>query len=127
MFHERSRPAGRLFYLLAFVVAGLGVSWGQAPASTTISDVVYGADGNLAGGTLLISWPTFSAASGQSVAAGRKSVVFACGGLLTVALVPNTGSTPAGTFYTVVYQLDDNSTPPKYSRYTTALHLNTPL
>ena len=30
MFHERSRPVGRLFYLLAFVVAGLGVSCGQA-------------------------------------------------------------------------------------------------
>jgi len=113
MVHARSRRAGRLFYLLPFVVAGLGVSWGQAPATTTISDVVYRADGNLAGGTLLISWPTFSTASGQSVAAGRRSVVLASGGLLTVALVPNTGSTPAGK--------------PKYSRHTSALHLNTPL
>ena len=26
-----------------------------------------------------------------------------------MALVPNTGSTPAGTFYTVVYQLDDGT------------------
>ena len=36
--------------MLAFVVAVFGVSWGQAPATTTISDVVYRADGNLAGG-----------------------------------------------------------------------------
>jgi hypothetical protein len=41
MFHERSRPVGRLFYLLAFVVAGRGVSWGQAPATTTINDVAW--------------------------------------------------------------------------------------
>ena len=126
MFHERSRPAGRLFYLLAFVVAGLGVSGGrrQPPLRSAMWCTVPTEISR--GGTLLISWPTFSTASGQSVAAGRKSVVLASGGLLTVALVPNTGSTPAGTFYTVVYQLDDNSTPPKYSRYTTALHLNTP-
>jgi hypothetical protein len=63
-------------------------------------------DGTLAGGTLLISWPTFSTAAGQSVAAGRKSVSLASGGVLSVALVPNT---PAGTFYTVVYQLDDGT------------------
>jgi hypothetical protein len=63
-------------------------------------------DGTLAGGTLLISWPTFSTAAGQSVAAGRKSVTLASGGVLSVALVPNT---PAGTFYTVVYQLDDGT------------------
>ncbi len=105
MFDEHRRPMGRLFYLLAFVVVGLGVSWGQTPSTTTISDVVYRADGTLAGGTILISWPTFSTAAGQSVAAGRKSVTLASGGVLSVALVPNT----AGTFYTVVYQLDDGT------------------
>ncbi|MGH9503679.1 MAG: hypothetical protein ACRD20_12580 [Terriglobales bacterium] len=108
MFDERCRPWRRLFYLLAFV-AVLPAAWGQAPATTTISDVVYRADGTLAGGTLLISWPTFSTASGQSVAAGRKSVTLGTGGVLLVALVPNTGATPAGTFYTVVYQLDDGT------------------
>ncbi len=108
MFDEHRRPWGRLFYLLAFVAVGM--SWGQTtPATSTISDVVYRADGTLAGGTLLISWPTFSTPSGQSVAAGRKSVTLATGGVLSVALVPNTGSTPAGTFYTVVYQLDDGT------------------
>jgi hypothetical protein len=110
MFDGHRRPLGRLFYLLAFVVVvGLGVSRGQGPATSTISDTVYRADGTLAGGTLLISWPTFSTAAGQSVAAGRKSVTLAPGGVLSVALVPNTGSTPAGTFYTVVYQLDDGT------------------
>jgi trimeric autotransporter adhesin len=109
MFDEHRRPLGRLFYLLAFVVVGLGVSRGQGPATSTIQDIVYRADGTLAGGTLLISWPTFSTAAGQSVAAGRKSVNLAPGGVLSVELVPNTGSAPAGTFNTVVYQLDDGT------------------
>jgi hypothetical protein len=116
-------PWGRLFYLLLSVLALLGASPGQTPATSTITDVVYRADGGLAGGTLLISWPTFITAAGQAVAAGEKSVTLGPAGAMSVALVPNT----AGTFYTVVYQLDDGSTPPRYSRYTTALHLKYPL
>ena len=114
MFDEHRRPWGRLFYLLAFVVVGLTASWGQTPATTTISDVVYRADGTLAGGTLLISWPTFSTATGQAVAAGRKSVTLAEGGVLSVDLLLNTGATPPGTFYTVVYQLDDGTVKTEY-------------
>ena len=109
MFDEHRRPWGRPFYLLAFVMVWLTASWAQTPSTTTISDVVYRADGTLAGGTLLISWPTFSTATGQAVAAGRKSVTIAEGGVLSVDLVPNTGATPPGTFYTVVYQLDDGT------------------
>ena len=109
MFDEHRRPWGRLFYLLAFVVWSLGALRAQSPTTTTISDVVYRGDGTLAGGTLLISWPTFSTAAGQSVAAGKTSVALGPGGVLSVALVPNTGATPAGTFYTVVYQLDDGT------------------
>ena len=103
MFHERSRPAGRLFYLLAFVVAGLGVSCGQAGSHHYDQRCGVPCERkSRGGGTLLISWPTFSTASGQSVAAGRKSVVLASGGVLTLALVPNTGSTPAGTLHSGV-------------------------
>jgi hypothetical protein len=114
MFDAHRRPQGRLFYLLACVVLSISASWAQTPSTTTISDVVYRADGSLAGGVLLISWPTFSTAAGQSVAAGRKSVTLGPGGALSVALVPNTGSVPAGTFYTVVYQLDDGTVKTEY-------------
>ncbi len=124
---EAHRPLGRFFYWVLSVLALLGASLGQTPATTTISDLVYRADSTLAGGTLLISWPTFSTAGGQSVAAGRKSVTLGPGGALSVSLIPNIGASPAGTFYTVVYQLDDASAPPRYSRYTTALHLKYPL
>ena len=109
MFDAHRRPWGRLFYLLAIVLALPGALWSQTPATTTVSDFVYRADGSLAGGTLLISWPTFSTAGGQIVAAGRKSVTLGPGGTLSVALVPNTSAVPADTFYTVVYQLDDGT------------------
>jgi hypothetical protein len=116
-------PLGWLFYWLIAVLVLPGMSAAQSPTTSTISDVVYRADGTLAGGTLLISWPAFSTVAGQSVAAGTKSVTLGTGGTLSVALVPNAGA----SFYTVVYQLDDVSSPPKYSRFTTTLHLKFPL
>src|SRR5277367_6866229 len=96
------RPMGRLFYLLLPLLM-----WAQAPQLTTISDIVYRADGTPAGGTLLISWPEFSTAAGQAVAAGSKAVTLGSNGLLTVQLAPNVGAIPSNTLYTVVYQLDD--------------------
>src|SRR5438309_11332837 len=104
----KCRLQGRLFCLLLCVLAGL-VSQAQSPATTTISDTVYRADGTPAAGTLLISWPTVSTASGQAVASGTKSVTLGTGGALSVALVPNAGAAPANTFYTVVYQLSDGT------------------
>ena len=102
------RPMGRLFYcLLLFITASPAWLSAQTPSLTTVSDVVYRADGTTASGTLLISWPQFSTSGGQAVAAGTKSVILGTGGALSVALVPNAGATPAGTFYTVVYQLGD--------------------
>jgi len=124
---EARRPLGRFFYLLLSALVLLGASSAQTPATTIITDHVYRGDGTLAGGTLLISWPTFSTSTWQAVAAVPKSVTIGAGGTVSVSLVPNTGSNPAGTFYTVVYQLDDASTAPRYSRYTTALHLKYPL
>jgi trimeric autotransporter adhesin len=103
----------RWLTLLAVMPVLLGASPAQtSPPTTTVSDTVYRADGELAGGTLLISWPTFSTASGQS--AGKKSVILGPGGALSVALVPTADATPAGTFYTVVYQLDDGTVKTEY-------------
>src|SRR5579872_985933 len=103
---EGCRPMGRLFYLLLILAAGVAAQ-GQGPATTTISDTVYRADGNPAGGVLLISWPAFTTAGGQTVAAGTTSATLGPAGALSVALVPNANATPAGTLYVVVYQLDD--------------------
>ena len=102
---EARRPLGWLFYLLVLALSAQG----QAPTTTTISDVVYRADSSPAGGTLLISWPAFITNDGKTVAAGTKSVTLGPQGALSVALVPNVGATPAGTLYTVVSQLDDGT------------------
>src|SRR5205814_605396 len=104
----KCRLQGRLFCLLLCVLAGL-VSQAQSPVTTTVSDTVYRADGTPAAGTLLISWPAFTTASGQAVAAGTKSATLGAAGALSVALVPTASATPANTVYTVVYQLDDRT------------------
>ena len=61
-------------------------------------------------GTQLISWPTFRT-SGRAVrGGGEKERSPWARRPLSVALAPTTGATPAtGTFYTVVYQLDDGT------------------
>ena len=101
------RPMGRLFYWLLAVLMMVGGAEAQSPATTTVSDVVYRADRNAAGGVLLIFWPAFTTAGGQTVAAGTATATLGTGGALSVALIPNAGATPATTLYTVVYQLND--------------------
>jgi trimeric autotransporter adhesin len=113
MFYAGRRPMGRLFYWAVMAVmtaSGLGLpASGAVPASgaatTTVSDTVYLADGTTAQGSLLISWPAFVTADGTAVAAGTTSVTLGAKGALSVALVPNAGATPAGVYYSVVFQL----------------------
>jgi trimeric autotransporter adhesin len=102
MFERRSRPCGRLFLCLLISAA---LTWAQSVQLTTVSDTVFRADGTPAGGTLLISWPAFTTASGQAVAAGNTSVTLGAGGALSVALVPNANATPPNTVYQVIYPL----------------------
>lgn len=99
---------GRLFSLGLTCLWGVSAVLGQLPALTTVSDIVYRADGTPASGTLLISWPAFSTADGHAVAAGTKSVPLASNGGFSVQLAPNAGGTPAVT-YAVVYQLSDGT------------------
>lgn len=92
---------GRLLLLLLMMGVAAEGCW-AAPATTTISDTVYRADGSPAsGGTLLISWPAFISPDQYPVAAGSKAMTLGAQGQLSVELVPNA----AGSFYTVVYQL----------------------
>jgi hypothetical protein len=110
-----SRRRWRLFYCPIAWVQALYISMllqqatAQAPTLTTISDIVFRADGAPASGTLLISWPAFTAASGATVAAGSNSVVLGANGSFVAHLAPNAGATPAGTVYTVTYQLNDGT------------------
>ncbi len=97
----------RFPFILVSLLLAAAMARAQAPTTTTINDVVYRADGTPAGGTLLITWPAFESASGKVVAAGSKSVTLGAGGVVNVALVPNEGANPAGTYYKVVYKLDE--------------------
>lgn len=107
------RPKGRLFYwalglmvmIACFRLPALGAVPDKGAATTTIADTVYMADGSPASGTVIITWPAFVTASGTAVAAGNKNVVVGADGALNVALVPNAGATPAGVYYSAVFQL----------------------
>ncbi len=114
MFDAGRRPMGRLFYWwMAVMVAFAG--WlpasGAAPipqtgaSTTTVADTILMADGTAAQGNLIITWPAFTTASGVAVAGGSTTVALGAGGALSVALVPNAEGTPAGAYYSVVYQL----------------------
>lgn len=74
---------------------------------TRITDTVYYANGSRAQGTLLISWPAFTTAGQNTVAAGSLSAQLGPDGLVNASLAPTTGSTPTGVYYTVIYQLDE--------------------
>ena len=108
------RPSGRLFYwLMAMVMiggferaaSGAGAVPQSGPATTTIADTVFLADGSRAAGSLIITWPAFLTASGVAVAGGATTTTLGANGALSVALVPNAGASPAEVYYTVVYQL----------------------
>jgi hypothetical protein len=100
--------------LLALVCAISTMGWAQGPGLTTISDTIYRADGTAAQGVALISWPSFQTAGGNAVAAGSKTVTIGTSGAFSTQLVPNVGATPANTFYTVVFQLDDGTARREY-------------
>jgi len=98
---------------IVFGLCALRIS-AQGPALTTISDTVFRADGTPAHGVALISWPSFQTAGGNAVAAGTKTVTLGSGGAFSAQLVPNVGATPAITYYTVVFQLDDGTVRHEY-------------
>ena len=74
---------------------------------TQITDTVYYGNGGKAQGQLLISWPAFTTATQNTIAAGSTSVALGPNGLFNYSLAPTVGSTPPGVYYTVVYQLDE--------------------
>ena len=101
--------AGTLLGLACAVLA-----CAQGVTTTTVQGTVYQANGQPGAGTVLISWPSFTTAGGSLVAAGTTTATIAADGFLSVNLAPNLGSTPAGLFYTAVYQMSDGSTSTQY-------------
>lgn len=84
------------------------------PLKTVVQDTIYRADGSVARGTILISWPAFSTSDGKPVAAGTLSVKINPNGSVNIPLIPTQGATPSGTAYKVVVSLEDGSTSTEY-------------
>ena len=99
-------------WLMQFLPAT--VARAQAVTTTTVQGTVYLASGQVGAGTLNVSWPAFATANGQLIAAGHVMVTIAPDGYLSVNLAPNLGATPAGLYYTAVYQMSDGTTSTQY-------------
>ena len=107
----------RGWMLLAAVVAmiaGYTSTVAAQVATTTVADTVYSANGTPATGTVLVSWNSFTTMGGQTVPAGSTSVTIGAGGQLTIALAPNAGATPMGSYYTAIFHLNDGTTSRQY-------------
>jgi hypothetical protein len=79
------------------------LTWGQ-PALTTISDVLFKADGTRFNGLAQITWLSFDSASGSSIA-HQSTTVRIIDGNLFVQLTPTSNATPLAQ-YLVLYESD---------------------
>src|SRR5258708_3243137 len=100
MFDAGRRPIGRLFYWMVAVVMmtgsgltarGAGPVPQTGPATTTVADTVYLADGTTARGYLIITWPAFVTSSGAAVAGRGLNVKLGKHGAVDVAPGPDGG------------------------------------
>ncbi|WP_348264072.1 hypothetical protein P8935_05940 [Telmatobacter sp. DSM 110680] len=107
------RPAKVLSVCLAWMAMAV-VALAQTMSTTTVQGTVYTANGAPSSGTLQLSWPAFTTASGQTVAAGKNSTNIGVDGFVSVNLAPNLGSSPAGLYYTAIYHLSDGTTSTEY-------------
>lgn len=87
---------------------------GFAVQTTTVQGVVYRADGSVAQGTVLVSWPAFTAADGSAITAGSMTTAIAADGSVSLSLAPNAGANPQGTYYTAVFHMTDGSVETEY-------------
>jgi len=103
--------------LLAAMLSANGLA---QMSTTTVQGTVYRADGMPASGTVLISWPAFTTAQNQAVAAGSLSAAVGANGFVSVNLTPNAGALPAGSYYTAIYHLNDGTVSQEYRRINSA-------
>jgi hypothetical protein len=109
----RTRTARALGLVLILVLAAT-LARPQSVQTTTVTGTVYAAGGAPVSGTIQISWPAFTTAAGQAIAAGRVNVNIPANGQISVGLTPNIGAMPAGLYYTAVYHLADGTTSTEY-------------
>jgi hypothetical protein len=114
--HEGWRVSGWLgLLLMELCLMGLGIlAHAQSFSTTTIQGTVYLANGQPGTGTLVVSWPSFTTANGQVVAADSMTVAIAPDGFVSVSLAPNQGASPAGLYYTATFYMSDGSVNTQY-------------
>lgn len=112
----RHLPASSLWQLagMALFIAVVVFPGNAQVTTTAVQDTVYHADGTTATGTILVTWPAFVTAGGKTVAAGKTTANIGLGGQVSLSLAPNVGATPAGSYYTAVYHLDDGTVSKEY-------------
>ncbi len=69
----------RLVGLALCVAAAVFPCYAQV-TTTEVQDTVYNADGTFAAGTILVSWPAFVTAKGNTVAAGNLATQIGANG-----------------------------------------------
>ena len=100
---------------VCLMLAALAVLAGaQAVSTTTVQGTVYLANGQPGAGTVVVSWPGFTTAAGQAIAADSTTVTIPSDGFLSVNLAANLGATPAGLFYTAVFYMSDGTVSTQY-------------
>ncbi len=116
-----ARPCDTMRRLALFLALAFALFWlasanltAQNIATTTVQGTVYLANGRTGTGTLLLNWPAFTTANGQSIAADRITVPIPSNGAVSVNLAPNQGATPAGLYYTAVFDMSDGTTSTQY-------------
>lgn len=111
---ERCKWRSVLAALTMALAFGLAMRAPAQLSTTTVQGTIYRADGTPASGTLLLSWPAFTTPQNQAVAAGSLNAAIGADGFVSVNLTPNAGALPAGSYYTVVYQLSDGTVSQEY-------------
>jgi hypothetical protein len=92
--------------ILALVLAYTASA--QTLARTEIRDTLFNADGTTIEGVATISWKSFTAVDGSTVANSRLALQIV-EGVIAVDLTPNEGATPTGLSYRVDYVLSDGN------------------
>ena len=100
--------------LVAVLLAMIATPGRAQIATTQIVDTIHRADGTASSGTVIVSWPTFTTATSETVQSGSTAASISSDGVLNFKLIPNAGATPIGSYYTAVYHLDDGSVTREY-------------
>lgn len=114
LFRKNARKMGERMAVCALALTVAALAMAQAVSTTTVQGTVYLANGQPGAGTLMISWPAFTTAAGQAIAADSLTMTIPPDGFLSVNLAPNVGATPAGEYYTAVYYMSDGTTSTQY-------------